>query len=331
MNAQHVSEKPMIYSSVIADWDGKSSVRSKPRRHPHQDGLQENYFSVILTPTSTHPLVVDRGPEDVRTLLARRLYSYMNFTTILEQEIVNPVVLRLSRDAYGLTLPDAARFDAHKIYCDEAYHAVLSVDIVRQVCAGSGVLPGRTSEPQFARAIREAKASARPELAGLIEFSATVVSETLISGSLTQIPSDETVALFIREAIADHAADERTHHAYFTKVFEIAWPQLDSNTRRLIGPLFADFILAFLAPDLGGQREALRSLGLSCQDTAQVVWESYPMARTVADARHAARSTIRLLDRMGIFDDPRTEEHFCEVGLIGDQAEGPDTSAGSPG
>jgi hypothetical protein len=255
----------------------------------------------------------------VLEFLAHRLYSYLDFTTVLEQEIVNPAVLRMSRDAFGLRLPGNMRFDAYRIYCDEAYHALMSADIKLQVEAATGVLGTAPSEPAFVRSIRQAKAGVPGKLAPLVEFCATVVSETLISGTLTQIPEDKQVLAFVREVIADHAADERTHHAYFTRAFEIAWPQLDRSTQRLLAPHFGDLIIGFLAPDLDGQQNALRHMGFSGEGAAQIVWEANPADRTRADIRRAARCTLRLLDRMGVMRHGNAKEHFYSLGLISEE------------
>ena len=304
------------YRSVIANWDTKCSVRTKPRRFLAEEDHDRLFFSADLTPATSHALLLSHGPSSVRELLIHRLYSYLDFTTVLEQEIVNPVVLRLSRDAFGLRLPDPMRFDAYRIYCDEAYHALFSVDIKTQIEASTDVSYTRSADPEFVRAIQQAKESVPSNLQILIDFCATVVSETLISGSLTQIPQDPAVASFVREAMADHAADERTHHAYFTKAFEIAWPQIDKSTQRLLAPYFADFILGFLTPDLSGQRDALWRMGFTREESAQIVWEAHPMNETLIGIRHAARSTLRLLSRTGVINHPHAKQHFYDLGII---------------
>jgi para-aminobenzoate N-oxygenase AurF len=305
------------YRSAVANWDSKSTVRSKPRRMLSEENEGRSFFSAELTPSAAHPLVVCRGGPDVQELLTRRLYSYLDFTTILEQEIVNPVVLRLSRDAYGLTLSDDMRFDAYRIYCDEAYHALFSVDIKRQVEACTGInASGTIRQPYFAHTIRRVKASLPSNLGTLAELCAAIVSETLISGSLTKIPSDPTVAKVVRETISDHAMDERTHHAYFSKVLDVVWPQIDSTTQQLLSPYFADLILGFLVPDEQVQRCTLRQMRFTRDEARQILLESHPVDETIADVRHAARSTIRLLQRNGVLANNLAIDHFTRLGLI---------------
>jgi hypothetical protein len=315
MSTSELSALKSQYNSVLSHWDKKSAVRAKPKRCLTENDSQLP-FSAELTPAASHSLIRSRGPGCVREFLAHRLYSYLDFTTVLEQEIVNPVVLRMSRDAFGLQLPGEMQFDAYRIYCDEAYHALMSADMRRQVEGATGVLAATATEPAFVRAIRQAKCGVPGRLAPLVEFCATTVSETLISGTLTRIPEDEQVLAFVRESIADHAADERTHHAYFTRAFEIAWPQLDREAQRLLAPYFADFIVGFLAPDLHGQQGTLQLMGFAHDDAVQIVWGTNPAPKARADIQHAARSTLRLLDRMGVMRQSGTEEHFYQLGVI---------------
>jgi hypothetical protein len=323
MNAQ-IEGQVGGYKSVVANWDSKSAVRAKPRRLLTPDDHGLSFFSAELTPVVSHPLVVQRGGGSVEELLTRRLYSYLDFTTVLEQEIVNPVVLRLSRDAFGLSLPFSMQFDAYRIYCDEAYHALFSADIKSQVEECTGIISGPGVEPGFARAIQRARDSVPSRLQGLVDLCATVVSETLISGSLTRIPEDLTVVSAIRESLADHAVDERTHHAYFTRVLEVCWPQLDEATRQMLGPHFADFISAFLAPDPGAQRAALAQAGFGAEDSARIIWESHPADETLMGTRHAARTTIRLLQRTGVLNDGKTEDYFSQLGLLTNDKNAPE-------
>lgn len=303
------------YRPALPSWHTRSAVRAKPRRVlPAGDGGL--FYSAALTPVAGHPLVTAAGPEAVSALLARRLYAYLDFTTVLEQEIVNPVVLRLSRGPAGLALPPEMCFDAYKIYCDEAYHALFSVDVKRQVEELSGVPAPPLAEPRFARAIRRARRTVPAELADLVDLCAAVVSETLISGTLTDVPDDPTVVGVVRETLADHAADERTHHAYFAQFLELMWPQLPPASQHAMGPVFADLVLAFLRPDWREYWRMLLDLGYGDADAARIIAESHPEAELAADARQSSRSLLALLRKVGVLADPRTAAHFARLGLL---------------
>ncbi|MGH7158182.1 MAG: diiron oxygenase [Candidatus Saccharimonadales bacterium] len=310
------THNPQPYESVLRAWDNQSAVRSKSRRVLDDVSEGHAFFSAKLTPIATHPIVVDRGAKVVHELLTRRLFQYLDFTAVLEQEIVNPVVLRLSRDAYGLTVPNRMKLDAYRIYCDEAYHALFSADIKHQIERYSNVRGASMRRPRFEVAISEAKSRLPSTLSGLVDLCAAFVSETLISGTLSALPADPTVAMVVRESMADHAADERTHHAYFVKVFDLYWNQLDRHVRQELGPCFADFIIAFLCPDLRAQQHLLRQMGFDGKEVAEIVSESYNDKQVTADVQRAARYTLGVLRRNNVLEMGATETRFAQLHLI---------------
>ena len=48
-----------------------------------------------------------------------------------------------------------------------------------------------------------------------------------------------------------------------------------------------------------------------------MIAETYPQAAVLASLRKAARATLNLLERQGIFDDPATRTSFEAAGLLG--------------
>src|SRR5215211_510556 len=102
------------YTSVFAEWDSKSAVRSRPRRMVHELEEGRSAFPAALTPPAAHPLVLARGPGAVQELLTRRLYRYLDFTTVLEQEFINPVLMEIARGTTGVHFSAEMRFDSYK-------------------------------------------------------------------------------------------------------------------------------------------------------------------------------------------------------------------------
>jgi hypothetical protein len=305
------------YQSIFAHWDSNSTVRTRPRRmlDEVEDGMA--LFSRELTPCATHPLVVACGPDAVNELLTRRLYTYLDFTTILEQQYINPTLMRISQNRTGVRLSDEMRMDAYRIYCDEAYHALAAADLKQQVESCTGTSPSLVERPAFTATLREAKLHVPRSVWPAVELCFAIVSETLISGVLSGVPQDCTVVTTVRDSIADHAVDERKHHAYFSKLAERFWPQLSSSERRTLGPLFADFIVGFLGPDLDAYRQILHAMGFRPAEAEQILAESHPPTETTAGIRHAARATVRLLERVGVLRDPFVADYFHRLGLIG--------------
>ena len=71
-----------------------------------------------------------------------------------------------------------------------------------------------------------------------------------------------------------------------------------------------------LTPRLEAVERTLSTAGLSRDDVAQVLGESYAEATTAAALRRTARATLKLFARHDLFDDPATHDAFHARGLI---------------
>jgi hypothetical protein len=273
------------------------------------------FFPPELVPVVAHPLLRERGDDIVRRVLLHRLHVYLGFTAELEQLAINPVTQLVSRGKYGFALPEQMFRDAYKICTDESWHAQFSDDLQQQIVMATGELPVAQSVPRFLRKLDAVRAEEPAEIRGLGTLFFTVVSETLISSILCKIPGDDRVVSAVRETVADHAEDEGRHHAYYATFFELVWPQLSRAQRELAGPLLPVFIDAFLSPDLDALRSVLSVTGLNEDEIRGVVEESHPPTEVMGTTRAAARSTVRLLERNGVFEDARTYDAFAQYGL----------------
>jgi hypothetical protein len=302
------------YRTPFASWFERSSVRQAPRRLL-TEGEDKHAFSPDLVPLARHELVRALPGDVFEQVLTQHLYRYLDFTTKLEHLVVNRTVLGIAHQTVGVELPEEMVFDAYKIYCDEAYHAVFSADLLRQVRARTGIEPRLAAEPYFTTRLRQLQDTLAPELKPLAELLFVVCSETLISATLAEVPDDPRVHAAVRDTIRDHAQDEGRHHAYFATFLKYLWRQLDPAVRRELGPLLPDLVLAFLHPDLPAVRQELLGYGLSRDDTEQVIAEVYD-ERTVREfARDTARLTLRHFASVGVFDDPAARDRFEELGL----------------
>lgn len=302
------------YPNIFGCWDSRASVRVTPRRKV-SELRGKTVFPRSLVPVCAHKLILKEAPEATDQILARRLYSYLDTTVILEQGVINPTLLQIAWNRLGLDFPAQMRFDAYRIYCDEAYHALFSVDLEQQVSELTGVSPIAFPEPNFMRCLRESIQVVPSDLRDLASLCFSIVSETLISGALSTIPEDPTVLDIVRQVVSDHARDERRHHAYFSKVFEIAWPQFGIHERHILGPLFARHIIAFLEPDT---QMLQRIVGQYVNDeqAAEVITESHTRRGVMEDIQRASRATMSILARGGVFDDPMIADSFERAGLV---------------
>jgi len=143
-----------------------------------------------------------------------------------------------------------------------------------------------------------------------------IVSETLISHTLTNVPDDPRVDAAVREVIADHAQDEGRHNAYFASLLKIVWPRLSETQKDEIGPLLPGFILGFLAPDLRQIQGDLEHAGVSARRAEDMLQETYSAQASAATARAAARSTLRHFAEANVFSHGPSADAFYANDLL---------------
>src|SRR5580658_6310826 len=125
-----------LHCTAFDNWHSRASLRSQPRRTLAPDDPGRKYFfSPRAIPALEHPLVQEFGEDFRRTALAAQLCSHLEFTLYLEHKVVNRSALAIAYDDFGFGLPAQTRLDAHKLYCDEGYHALFSADMLNQVQA----------------------------------------------------------------------------------------------------------------------------------------------------------------------------------------------------
>jgi hypothetical protein len=314
------------YASRYERWEDLASVRRKPRRDfvPEEE-TSDLFFPPELYPVVLHPLVAAKGEVVVKALLLCRLYDYLDFTTELENLAVIPVATKISRGRSGLVLPAQMKADAYKIVTDEAWHAQFSHDFARQIEASTNVahhVPEDAPAPSFLRRLDELRDRLPHDVRGVESLLFAIVSETLISGILSDIPRDTRLPFSVRELVRDHAADEGRHHQYFRAVLKHLWPALSPSERRAIGPHVPTAVYAFLEPDYEQTFRHLRGIGLTEDECTQVIAESWPadaVRRSIADA---ARPVVRYFAEAGALDDRRTRDSFELTGLWCEGVEG---------
>jgi hypothetical protein len=309
------------YRSVFHAWERRASVRRQPRRVLDDGSVVISgersvlFFPPELVPAARHPLVTDRGGTAVHRMLVRSLHDYLHFTQVLEQVAVIPVTTAIALGRSGVEVPARMRADAFAITTDEAWHAQFTHDFIGQVWSASGVEPTPAGELAFSRRLARIRQRVPSDAALLLDLFFAVVSETLISTILTDIPRDPRLPTALRELVADHAADEGRHHAYFRSFLQVMWPQLDASQRRMIGPLIPGLVRAFLEPDISAVAAALRKEGFSPSEARLVVDESYEEATIQERTAQAARATVRSFTEVGALDDPSTRAAFVAHGL----------------
>ena len=300
------------YRSSFDRWDERASARRAPRRLAVAD--EGRYFPSELMAVADHPLVRALSPEDFSTVQLRHLHRYLRFTVELETKYVNPVALALASHGYGLDLPPPMKLDAMRVYTDEAYHALVATDLLMQSEARSGVAE-RRQPPGFAVAFAELVGQAPSRRTALLELVFVGVSETLITGTLSQLPRAREAPSGLRDAVRDHASDEARHHRYFSAVLAEVWSALSAEDRVEVGALVPTLIDIFLRPDLGPVTADLVEAGLTEDEAALVVAETMGEDRVAGQRARVAESAVRAFEAAGALADTAVRHAFENAGL----------------
>lgn len=307
------------YRSPFRTWDQRATVRAAPRRElpaADDDAAPRLFFSPELVPLARHETVNALRARLFEQILTQHLYRYLDFTMKLEQVVVNRTALGIAQGTVGLQLPDAMRLDAYRIYCDEAYHALFCADLMHQTARRTGITPRIGHTPYFLSRLARIQQDAGPELSALAELVFVIVSETLISGNLSEVPDDPRVVPTVVEVMRDHAVDEGRHHAYFAHFLKELWAQSSAAHRRALALFVPKMIDAFLRPDTAATKDELMGYGMSRDDAEHVVAEVYPEDLIRKTRRGAASQTVRYLARLGALDDPEVQEAFAQEELV---------------
>ncbi|MFF2773864.1 diiron oxygenase [Streptomyces sp. NPDC058052] len=304
------------YRSPFGSWYERAAVRQAPRRMLESDEKERYYFSPDLVPIAQHPLVKGLPEGRFEEVLVQHLYRYLDFTARLEYVVVNRTVLGIAQGSVGVELPEEMRFDAYKIYCDEAYHTLFSVDLARQVRQRTRITPRLPEEPYFLARLRAIQEELPSQDRALAELLFVIVSETLISASLAEVPERSDVVAAVRSTVRDHASDEGRHHAYFAVFLRHLWGQLSPSERRTAGLLVPRLIEAFLRPDLPAVRHELDGYGLSRDEAERVIAETYTPEAVGAHLAATSRQTVRYFEGLGAFDDPEAADELRRHGIV---------------
>ena len=298
-------------------WYDLAGVRGGVRRTFHEESeAGQVFFPERLVPFLSHEAVRELPAEQRRELTVRHLYQFLLSTAHLETRVVNRGAELIANGRSGIELPASSRLDAFKVYCDEGYHALYSLDLADQIGAVTGVAVPGWDYGGFVDQLADAVAKTLPDQPRLAVLLQVIVFETLITAVLHEIPNDGTVVTAVRETVRDHARDEGRHHHYFTGFFHELWRQLDTPTRAQVAFAMPALLRSCLLWDVEPVRSSLVLAGLDGDTATAVVRDCY--GGDVGDERIRAicRASLRMCESAGVFAVPGAAEHFAAHGLI---------------
>lgn len=301
-------------SGAFERWYDTAGVRSGTRRMFADETDQGKvFYPQHLVPYLAHEALVDLADAQRRVLTIRHLYQFLLSTTHLETRVVNTTAELIANNRAGLDLPGRMRLDAFKVYCDEGYHALYSLDLADQIAADTGVVIPPWDYGGFVDRLEEAGRRLLPDEPALVPLLQTVVFETLITAVLNEIPNDQTVMTVVRDLTRDHAKDEGHHHRFFAQFFHELWVNLDDRLREPVAHTLPALIEACLTWDTEPIRASLLMSGVDSATAAEVVADAYTNGGGHADA---CRATVRTFRSAGVLDVPGAEEAFATHQLL---------------
>jgi len=301
------------YRSPFLEWHEKSWVRKgKTQAQEFESNL--DFFSRELVPVFDLPEAAQLSEEQVREVLVLWLYNYLDFTVQLEVGPVNYVCQRIHDASFLDWLPVTSKDDALRIYTDEGGHAEMSNELSRRVQLFTGVKPFRI-RPQFLVKLDELRRDRLPMERDFVTLLFVIVSETLITGTLSKLPSDATVQPSVRAVAADHASDERRHHAYFAQLLEMIWPRFPKPLRRRAVLLFPILLHAFLDLDREALRNILSRFPSVFREPDVIIANLITSTSVKRKLQESARPSISQLRKAGVLDEAKAIEVFEAAGF----------------
>lgn len=300
-------------------WHRAATVRTTPQRcwEPDSRGSRRLFFSTAQVPAAGHPLLRDRMDQSRwEELHIQHFYRFMVFTIRLEHHVVNPAVLAIAHGDVPLPVRQEDAHGAHRIYVDEGYHALEAVELMADVRHGTGVVPVTGRGAAIDRRLEELLADLPDgRTRALARQLFVVVSETMISATLSDVPHDDEVVDTVRAVIADHAVDEARHHRFFATYLPWLWERLAATDRDMLAPLLPRFMTEFIAPDLDGLRRELTGYGLTREEADTMCDELYSPERLRAETAAKGAATLRYLEGCGALGHGRVSDALGIAGL----------------
>ena len=302
------------YRRSMEKWPTECVLSNKPRV-VFQNVPGTLPFSEELEPMLQHELVRNRDPATSYDLLARRYLNFCWFTERLEIKAVIPICSRIACSEAGFYVPPALASDCRRTIADEADHADRASDQANEIMSALGIAEVDKNEPAFWVSLQSSTEGLDQRHKHLAQTIFTVVSETLISSTLSKVPADRRVNPFIRELVLDHARDEARHAGIFSQVMERMWAELSAKDKDLLGPRYAWCLAAFLEPDQTAQLRRLISVGFSDEHARRIIQETAE-ATDRATFRKAAAPTIGLMRRFGLLNHAATFDALVQRDLL---------------
>ena len=309
----------MIHRFTLGDWHPKASVRASQHTYLLSEDIEReletrDWFPPTFLPYLQHPALAGIRPSIRHRLTANHLVYFLDYTTVLEHQIVNRSLATLIHRQLGTTIPERMKTAALQLYTDEGYHALFSNQVAEQVARFYAITHRPTTPRRIERLLALAENTPQPYTAHgwfLLGF----ISETIIAWELLTIPRDSLVT-GVQQMLTDHLTDEARHSRYFCEVFSYLWLTMNSRQRLFTARFLLDAIHVFFDIDEQWLSNSLQSIDLSPATITEIISAHAGEKMLLQRARSGAGATLRALKKAGFFNLPYNQRLFIKAGLI---------------
>ncbi|GAB0064037.1 diiron oxygenase [Pseudomonas syringae] len=293
------------YMSFIDAWEGRATIRTRPRRIVEND-------EKLIYPLSRQPLVLSdtfiRECAHLRDYaLVQSLYKFINDVVIFETEIVDRTARSIAKDHFTIRFPFACRYDAMTVVVDEDYHALVAMDFMQQTIALTGIAPiPLPDEIELSRAIPAALALAPEHLRSAVELICVAIAENTVTNDVAAFAKDESVKQSVKGLMADHLLDEGRHSGFWARLVRIYWHTAPQQDRESIARIMPVFIAQYLTNDLQNGFDFTLIDHLQVPETVKQALRDETRAVSFPVNRHhpLVANIVRFFKNSSMLDDP---------------------------
>ncbi|MFJ3485542.1 diiron oxygenase [Pseudomonas sp. NPDC090202] len=301
------------YLSFADAWEGRASIRTRPRRIVEND-------EKLIYPLSRQPLVLcdtflRECPHLRDFALIQSLYKFINDVVIFETEIVDKTARSIAKDNFAIRFPFACRYDAMTVVVDEDYHALVAMDFMQQTIALTGIQPiALPLEIELSRAIPAALALAPDHLRSAVELICVAIAENTVTNDVAAFAKDDTVKQSIKGLMADHLLDEGRHSGFWARLVRIYWHAAPEQDRQTIARIMPVFIAQYLTNDIQKSFDFVLIDNLPVSETVKQALKDETQAMCFPINRHhpLVGNIVRFFKASSMLDAPCVQDALAD-------------------
>lgn len=267
--------------NYLRQWNKRATVRTTEPYVIRKSDARAYTVPPMMQPLVSEPEVQALGKAAIRTLELQTFHNFLDDVARGEIDGVTALCGRLANDEFSVRFPESARQVALTVATDEAYHAFIAREYMKEIETVLGIepvdLPPKDSAIDCALEWVETKAP--EELKQDFRVITLCFAEHLITHELLDMKRGSEPGNAFHHVLSEHLTDEGRHQVFFEEVLRHFWKGLTEKRRKQIGKLLPDFLAAFHFGWFPGivewNRAALRGLGVGPKKAERLVKQCY--------------------------------------------------------